>query len=317
MADFSHLPIDPQIQPFMAGFSNLPGARSYPSAQKLREVVRESMIAFPKLDVPLAGIADRTIPGADGAVPVRVYTPQGTGPFPAIAYFHGGGWVVGDLDTQDGIARGLCHEAGAVVVSVHYRLAPEHKFPAGVNDCWAAVKFLADHGGEINADPARLAVAGDSAGGGLANAMALRARDEGVKLAAVLNYYGPCRYPSVETPSAKEFGAGPVLTRDDTFWFWEQYLTDAAAEQNHPWVSPAYVSSLAGIAPTFIGSAELDPSRDDAEFYAGPLRAAGVEVEVKRYPGMIHGFLSWLGVIDGAQLALNDGAAWLKRHWDH
>ena len=316
MADFSHLSIDPQIQPFLPGFANLPGARSYPSAEALRGMVRESSIAFPKLNVPLAGIVDRKLPGPDGDVPVRVYTPEGSGPFPAIAYFHGGGWVVGDLDTQDMIARGLCHAAAAVVVSVDYRLAPEHKFPAGVNDCWAAVRFLASQGCEINADPSRLAVAGDSAGGGLANVMALRARDEGVKLAAVLNYYGPCRYPSVATESAKEFATGPVLTRDDTFWFWEQYLNDADAEWNHPWVSPAYASSLKGIAPTFIGSAEIDPSRDDAEFYGDVLKAAGVEVEVKRYPGMIHGFLSWLGIVDGAQLALSDGAAWLRRHWD-
>jgi len=317
MADFSHLPIDAQIRPFLPGFSNLPGARSFPSAQALRDMVRQSSITFPKLNVPLADIVDRIIPGPAGDVPVRVYTPLGTGPFPAIAYFHGGGWVVGDLDTQDMIARGLCHEAGAVVVSVHYRLAPEHKFPAGVNDCWAAVQFLVGHGLAIDADPSRLAVAGDSAGGGLANVMALRARDEGVKIAAVLDYYGPCRFPSEETPSAREFAEGPILTRDDTHWFWDQYLTDSEQERHHPWVSPAYAPSLAGIAPTFIGSAEIDPSRDDAEFYGEVLRAAGVEVEVKRYPGMIHGFLSWLGVIDGAQLAITDGAAWLKRHWEN
>jgi acetyl esterase len=315
MADFSHLPIDPQIQPFMAGLSQIPNVRSFPSVQMLRDMVRQASVGFPKLDVPLGSIEDRTIPGPDGDVPVRVYTPTGTGPFPTVAYFHGGGWVVGDLDTEDSIARGLCHAAGAVVVSVGYRLAPEHKFPAAVNDCWTVVRFLATHGAELGADPTRVAVAGGSAGGGLAHAIGLRARDEGVKLAAVLSYYGPSRYPSEETESSRAFSTGPILTRDDSFWYWEQYLTDPEAEKSHPWVSPAYAPSLAGIAPTFIAAAEIDPSRDDVEFYAGPLRAAGVEVEVKRYAGMLHGFLSWLGMIDGAQTGINDGAAWLKRHW--
>jgi acetyl esterase len=315
MPDFSQLPIDAQIKPFLPGFSDLPAARSYPSAQAFREVVRQASIAFPPLNVPLGGIEDRTIPGPDGAVPVRIYAPVGAAPFPAIVYFHGGGWVVGDLDTQDMIGRGLCHAAGAVVVSVDYRLAPEHKFPAGVNDCWAALQWVRAEGGAIGADATRLAVAGDSAGGVMAAVMSLRARDEGIKLAAVLNYYGSCNYPSEDTASANEFAAGPILTREDTHWFWEQYLTDPAQEQNHPWVSPVRAATLAGIAPTFVGTAEIDSSRDDAEIYGEKLRAAGVEVQVKRYPGMIHGFLSWLGVIDGAQRAIDDGAAWLKQHW--
>ena len=316
MPDYSTL-VDPQFKPFLEGLMHVPGARSFPSVTALREATNAMSGMFPPSGTKLAKVENRTIPGPDGDVPVRIYTPHGTGPFPVVLYYHGGGWVICNLDTHDGLAREFCAASGAIVMSVDYRLAPEHKFPAGMNDCWAALKWVAANAGEINGDADRLAAMGDSAGGVLAVVMSLRAHDEGgPKLSAVINYYGSCNYPSAYTPSANEHANAPVVTRDDIDWFYEQYLTDPATEQNNPYVSPIRAASLKGVAPTFIATADLDPSRDDAEAYGVKLREAGGDVKIKRYKGMLHGFLSWIGPIDAAKTAIDDGAAWLARHWD-
>lgn len=306
------MPMDPQIAQLLAGIPAGPGARHIP-VKDFRAFVRQSMTAFPKLPVPLASVADREIAGPAGPLRVRVYTPQGAGPHPAIVYFHGGGWVVGDLDTQDMIARGLCHGAQAVVVSVDYRLAPEHRFPAAIDDAWAATQWVAKNGSELNVDVARLAVAGDSAGGVIASAIALRARDEGgPRLVAQWNFYGSCNYPSEVTASAREFANSQLLSRDDIDYFWELYLADPAKDQHHPWASPIRASSHRGLPPAFIGTAEIDPSRDDTEAYAAKLKAAGVPVELRRFEGMPHGFLAFLGMVNGAGRALDEGNAWLR-----
>jgi acetyl esterase len=192
---------------------------------------------MPGPDVTLASVEDRRIPGPAGELPVRIYTPEGDGPFPVIVYFHGGGWVVGDLDTQDMIARGLAAGAGSVLISVEYRLAPEHPFPAAPDDAFAATRWAAEHAVEIGGDADRLAVAGDSAGAVLACAVALQARDcGGPKLRAQVNFYGSCNYPSESTGSAREFENGPILTKDDVDHFWSLYLADPA--QPSSWVLP-------------------------------------------------------------------------------
>ena len=316
MSDLNaRLPIDPQFKPLLAAAPPGPDMRTIPVSQ-LREYVRSASTAFPPLPVPLASVTDRVIEGPGGALPIRVYRPVGSGPFPIIVYFHGGGWVVGDLDTQDMIARGLSHGARSVLVSVGYRLAPEHRFPAAVDDAWAATVWAAGHAAEIDGDARRLAVAGDSAGGVLAAGVALRARDaKGPRLAAQVNFYGSCNYPSNVTASAQEFADGPILRRSDIDYFWSLYLADPARDQNHPWASPIRAPSLAGLAPAFVGTAEIDPSRDDTEAYAAALAAAGVLVRQRRYPGMVHGFLSFLGLIDGAQRAMDECTAWLKEQF--
>jgi acetyl esterase len=221
------MPIDPQIAALFANAPEWPPTRSQPIPQ-LREAVRASSTAFPKLEVPLASIVDRTVPGPAGEIPVRVYTPTGSGPFPLISYFHGGGYVTGNLDTQDMIARALAFGAGAVVVSVDYRLAPENPFPAGPDDCWAATQWVAAHAAELNGDAGRLAVAGDSAGANLAAGVALRARDAGgPRIAAQIMFYGSCDHPSTETPASREFADGPILSADDVAYFWELYLSQS------------------------------------------------------------------------------------------
>ena len=307
--------LDPQIRALLANVPEWPGVRSVPVAQ-LRELVRSSSIAIPPPDVRLAGIADRTIEGPGGDLKIRIYTPEGSGPFPLIVYFHGGGWVVGDLDTQDMIARAFAAGSEAVVVSVDYRLAPEHPFPAAVEDGWTATRWVWAHAAALGGDAARIAVAGDSAGGFIAAAMTLLAREAGgPALCGQALFYAGCNYPSEETGSAIEFANGPLLTRDDTHFFWQQYLTDTEREQHDFRASPVRASSLAGLPPAYVGTAECDPSRDDAETYGHRLKAAGVETEIHRYAGMVHGFVSWVAFIDGAKQAMDDANAFLRRQF--
>lgn len=307
------MPLDPQVEALLAPAPEGFEMTSLP-IDVLRKYVRESSTAHPRPDVPLAGIVDRTIPGPGGPLPVRIYTPTGRAPFPIVVYFHGGGWVVGDLDTQDMICRGLCHGASSVVVSVDYRLAPEHRFPAAVEDAWAATNWAAAHAAEISGDANRLAVAGDSAGANLSAAVALRTRDEsGPALRAQILIYGSCNYPSERTPSADEFASGPILTDAAISYFWKQFLPNPEVDQNHPWASPARAANHRGLAPAFVASAELDPTRDDGERYAEKLLRAGVPTESRRYPGMPHGFVSWLGLVDEAQRCIDDASAFLRR----
>ena len=309
------MPLDPQIERILQQSSGWAAARSVP-VEQLRAAVKGFAAVTPKLDVPLHEVTDRAIPGPAGDIPVRIYRPDSAGPHPILVYFHGGGWVVGDLDTQDMICRGLCHGAKCVVVSVDYRLAPEHRFPAAVDDCYAAVEWCAVHGRAIGGDPDHLAVGGDSAGAVLSAAIALRARDEGgPRLKAQLLYYGSMNYPSGNLPSMTEFADGPILTADDVDYFWQQYLAHPEIEQDHPWASPIRATNHANLPPAFIGTAEMDPTRDPAEAYGPMLTEAGVPVELHRYAGMPHGFMSWLGFVDVAQTACDDACVWLRKHF--
>lgn len=307
------VPLDPQLAQMFAGSEGWPPVRSMP-VDTLREAVRSSSTRLPPPSVTLAAVEDRTILGPAGDMAVRIYTPEGSGPFPVIAYFHGGGFVVGDLDTQDMIARGLCAGARSIVLSVDYRLAPEHRFPAAFDDCWAATQWIGAHAAEIGGDPARLGVAGDSAGGVIACACALLAREAGAPgLSAVVNWYGPGIHPIPEEGSALEFADGPVLRLDDAHYFWELHIRDAS-DFDDPRASPMKATRHEGLPPTFIASAECDPIRDAVEAYAPVLERAGVEAEVRRYPGMVHGFVSWIGFLPGAQAAMADACAFARRH---
>jgi acetyl esterase len=309
------MPLDPQISDMLANMPAWPGIRSLP-VSALREAVRDSSMAMPPpQDARVAQVEDRNIPGPGGSLPIRIYTPEGGGPFPVIVYFHGGGFVVGDLDTQDMIARGLASGAASIVISVGYRLAPEHKFPAAPEDAWSATLWAAAHAAEIGGDPERLAVAGDSAGGVLASAVAIQARDAGgPRLAAVVNWYGPGNHPIRDSESTRDFADGPILRMDDVHYFWELYL--ASDEQYADFrASPARAESHMDLPPSFIASAECDPIRDETEAYGEVLKAAGVEVEAKRYPGMVHGFVSWVGFLPGARQAMDDACVFLQRQF--
>lgn len=309
------MPIDPQISEMLAAMPEWPGVRAVP-LDMLRQSVRESSMAIPPAaDAIVARTEDRIIDGPGGDLPIRLYWPVGDGPWPITVYFHGGGYVMGDLDTQDMIARAFCAWSDSIVISVDYRLAPEHPFPAASDDGYAALQWAHAHAGAIHGLADRLALAGDSAGGNLACAAALRARDRGgPAVRALVNIYGSANHPSQPTASAREFADGPILKSDDVLWFWEQYLTDPDVQQHDQEASPLRARSLADLPPTYIATAEYDPSRDDSENFAAKLADAGGVVEMKRYPGMVHGFASWVGFLPGAREVMQDTSRFLKQH---
>lgn len=262
---------------------------------------------------PVAGIVNRAIPGPAGDIPIRIYTPEGAGTFPLLVYFHGGGFVVGSIDGADVICRALCGGAGCIVVSVGYRLAPEHKFPAAPDDCLAATRWAADHTAELSADPARLVAAGDSAGGNLAAVTALRLRDEGgPPLCGQLLIYPVADYHTPPTPSYLSNADGYLLTRDMMIWFWGHYLNHAG-EADDPHAAPLRAPDLRGLPPALVITAEFDPLRDEGERYAERLQAAGVPAVLLRYDGMVHGFLLFADLFDESRRAIEEATLWVRQ----
>jgi acetyl esterase len=299
------VPLDPDIKIMLdiAIMTNL-----LPNASKTVEQNRASlealMAAGAKVNAPVARVEDRTVPGPAGPIPVRVFTPEGTGPFPVLMYFHGGGWVLGTLDGYADICRSYARGAGCVVVSVDYRLAPEHKFPAAPEDCYAATLWAAENASQVGGDGRRLAVAGDSAGGNRAAAVCLMARDRGgPKIAGqVLNY--PATDHHFDTPSYLQFANGSVgLSRETMMWFWRQYLPDDSQGKN-PLASPLAAADLRGLPPALVITAELDVLRDEGEAYLARLREAKVSAAGVRYVGMPHGFLGYQAVLAGPRQAV-------------
>ena len=262
---------------------------------------------------PVAAVLDRTIPGPAGDLPIRIYTPNGAGPFPLLMYFHSGGFVVGSVAGSDGICRALCHGAGYSVVSVDYRLAPEHPFPAAPDDCLAATRWAAAHAADFNADATRVVVAGDSAGGNLAAVTALRCRDEGgPALRGQLLVYPVTDYHTPATASYLENANGYLLTRDLMIWFWGHYLKDAA-DAHHPHAAPLRAPDLRGLPPALVITAEYDPLRDEGEAYAERLQAASVSTVLSRYDGMFHGFFTLGDLLAESRQATAEASAWLQR----
>jgi acetyl esterase len=243
---------------------------------------------------------------AGGSIPLRVYRPAGvpdTTRLPAYLYFHGGGWVIGDLNTHDVVCRQLTAVSGTSVVSVDYRLAPEHKFPAAADDAWAATQWVVAHAAELGLDAGRLAVGGDSAGGNLAAVVALMARDAGGPAIALQVLIYPVTDVMRESRTYADFADGYMLTRDSMRWFIAHYLR--SKDDARDWrVSPLRASSLAGLPPALIVTAGFDPLRDEGEQYAGRLRDAGVMVDYVCYGGMVHGFLGMGKLIDTAGRAI-------------
>jgi len=304
------MPVDPQIQALLDKGTGVPATHTLSVAEARAQY--EARIA---LMAPAAGIAsatERRVGGPGGSLRLRIYRPRGEGPFPLLVFFHGSGFVLCSLDTHDGICRNLSAGAGCVVVSVDYRLAPEHKFPAGLDDCVFATRWAAQHAADLEADAGRMAIAGDSAGGNLAAAAALRLRDEGgPALRGQLLIYPVTDYHTPGTTSYRENADGYGLTRDTMVWFWNHYLADAADAAN-PLASPLRAESLAGLPPALVVTAEFDPLRDEGEAYAARLRAAGVPAVTSRWDGMNHGFFFWVGRVDRAAAAMQESCAWLR-----
>jgi acetyl esterase len=264
--------------------------------------------------VEVASVLDRTVPGPAGEIPVRVYTPAGEGPLPVVVYFHGGGWVIGDLEVVDQPCRQLASAAGAIVVSVDYRLAPEHRYPAAFEDSYAATVWVGAHAAEIGGDPARLAVAGDSAGGNLAAAVALAARDRGgPELAAQLLIY-PVTDFNFGTVSYRDNREGYLLTKGSMQWFWAHYLGAQDLDKD-PYACPLRADSLVGLPPAYVATSEYDPLRDEGEAYARRLEEAGVAVTAKRFDGLLHGFFWMLAAVPSAAGVLDDMVGVLRKAW--
>jgi acetyl esterase len=257
---------------------------------------------------------DRRIPGPGADLTLRIYQPREAGPgerFPVLVWFHGGGFVIGDLDTHDHACRALATQADCLVVAVDYRLAPEFKFPAAVDDSMAALRWLALHAVEIGGDPARLAVGGDSAGGNLAAVCAILARNDGhPKLAHQLLIY-PCTAPEPETPSHRKFAEGHLLTRNTITWFYKHYVRSAREFYDFRF-APLVTEDLSDLPPALVLVAGYDPLRDEGVDYAKRLIEFGNRVTLVNYEGMIHGFLLMTGALDAARRALSQSAQALK-----
>ena len=276
------------------------------TAEELRN--RFQLAEMPVEDV--ARTEDRIIPGPDGTdLPIRVYWPTiSDEPRPVVVFFHGGGWAMGGIDTHDGQVREMVNRTGMVYVSVDYRLAPEARFPAAAEDCYAATQWVAANAASIGADAARLGVAGDSAGGNLAAVVALMARDRGgPAIAHQLLVYPCCDMDSDAWPSQTENGFDYFLTKESMDWFYDQY-TDVA-DRDNPYASPIKAADLSGLPPACVITAEYDPLRDEGEAYGARLQEAGVACEVHRYDGMFHGFFGMTLVIPGAVAAQETAAA--------
>ena len=246
---------------------------------------------------------EMTFPGPGGKVAVTVYTPKGApaGPLGCLVYYHGGGWVLGDREGVDPTLRKLANEAKCKVVSVEYRLAPEHKFPAPLDDCYAALQWVAANGKSLGVDPNRLAVGGDSAGGNLAAGVAIKARDTGdVNLAFQLLIY-PCNDNKMKYGSAYSSATGYGLSTQSMEWFWEQYLSKKSDAKN-PYAVPAAAKDFRGLAPAIITTAEFDPLLDDGYNYAELLRKFGVPTVYREYDGVIHGYFTLAGITPEAEV---------------
>src|SRR5919197_1055576 len=305
------MPLDPQAQAFL---EHLAATGAPPlhelSVEQARQVI-VTLFGTQGEPEPIGAVQDCTILGAAGEMPARIYTPHGTRPFPIMVYFHGGGRVIGKIEAYDATCRALTNAAGCLVVAMEYRLAPEHKFPAAPEDCYAATRWVAANATAIGGDPRRIAVGGDSAGGNLTAVVSQMARDRGGPALVYQLLVYPVTNYGYDTASYRENADGYLLTKDAMVWFWNHYLR-SAADGDNPLASPLRANDLRGLPPALVLTAEFDPLRDEGEAYAIRLQEAGVPVTLKRYAGMIHGFFSLGAVLDQGKQAMADAAAALR-----
>ncbi len=305
------MPLHPQAQAVVDALAalNAPplSTLSVPEARARNVARREAIPPGPDLH----RVEDREIDGPGGAISVRVFWPTGKSGLPVLVWFHGGGWVVGSVDGSDHTARYLAQAAGCIVVSVDYRLAPEHPAPAAYDDCYAATVWAAEQAAALGGDASRLAVGGDSAGGNLAAAVSQMARDrDGPRLTHQLLVYPVIDHD--ETASYEQNAEGYLLTRDSMRWYWNHYAPEGV-DRTNPYLSPIRAESLEGLPPAHVITAEFDPLRDEGNAYAAALRAGGVPVVSKTYEGQIHGFFGMPHALDDARQAISEAGAELRR----
>ena len=309
------MPLDPQAEQSLAQRAGLPRQNDVSPEQ-----ARAMQMNQPRQPGPeVASVEDRTAPGPHGGVPVRVYVPALRqsedslgGALPVTMWFHGGGWVVGNVATNDATCRELANQSGGIVISVDYRLAPEHPFPVPFDDCYAATCWAADAAASLGGDASRLAVAGASAGGNLAAAMALAARDRGGPALVHQSLIYPVTDRDFGRASYRENGDGYGLDLDTMEYFWNCYAT-TEEDASNPYACPAAAEDLSGLPPAYVLTAEFDPLRDEGEEYGERLRAAGVPATITRYDGMIHGFFNAGVPFDRTWDAIAEAAAELRK----
>lgn len=306
---------DPQMQEVLDELASLHGkpietltakeARKQPSpADAVNKLLKKKQgKLLPPKPEKVANVDNKKIDGPGGKIPIRIYTPAGKGPFPVIVYYHGGGWVIADLDTYDASPRALANSVGAIVVSSHYRQAPEHKFPAAHEDTFAAYEWTVKHASEFNGNPKRIALVGESAGGNMAAAVSVQARNKGLPmpLHQVLIY--PITQYNFDTPSYKENADAKPLNLPMMKWFFAQYLNSPADGQN-TLISLVNETNLKGLPPTTIITAQIDPLRSDGRAYADKLEKAGIKVRYRNFDGVTHEFFGMDAVVDTAKQAL-------------
>ncbi len=308
------MPLDPIMKAFLDQMAAQPAPKLYELDPPLaREALAGLMQLVGPQNVPIGKVVNTTCPGPGGDIPLRIYTPVAAGgePHPALVYFHGGGYVTGNLDTHDGLCRMLAAESGLCVISVDYRLAPEHKFPAAVDDAFAALSWIEANAAKLGVDATRLAVGGDSAGGGLTAVVAQMAKEKGGPALAFQMLLFPVTQIGSETKSLRDCAEGYFLERATLEWFYAHYL-DAGADKSDPRVSPLAAKDVSGLPPAYVMVAEFDPLHDEGAQYAAKMKAAGVSVTVADYPGLVHDFIYLQAVLPQAPEAIKAAAGALK-----
>jgi acetyl esterase len=299
--------LDPTLQIFLAAqkLAGVSGLSEGKHPVIVRERMRKALLAMEHEPVAVGGVGALSIPGAAGPIPARHYWPEGGGASPLLVYYHGGGWVFGDLDMFDRPCRLICRGAGIHVLSVDYRLAPEHPAPAGLEDAYAAFRWALQHGGELGAEPGRIAVGGDSAGGNFAAVVSQRGRDEGTPPALQVLLY-PITDMTARTRSRRLFGDGLLLTEDDMEWFNRQYIGGSELEPSDPRISPLLATDLSGLPRALVITGGFDPLRDEGEAYATAMRDAGVVVDLRRMDTLIHAFANFVPLGGGSAAGVAD-----------
>jgi acetyl esterase/lipase len=294
--------LNPQVKQFLETLESLdvPPFESMGVAEARAAAAASAELIGPPL--PVAEIRDLAVSGLGGEIRVRLYRPEGDAACPALVYLHGGGWVLGDIPTHEKLCTEIVEGAGCAVVSVDYRLAPEHKFPAAAEDAFSAVQWVMSQAEQIGIDSHRVAVGGDSAGGNLATVACLMAKDRCAKMPVGQILVYPITDCDFDTPSYHENAEGYLLTRATMGWFWDCYV-GSDEDMLHPYASPLRAEDLSGLPPALVITAEYDPLRDEAETYARRLQEAGVPVALTRYDGMIHAFIRRTDLFDQAHAA--------------
>jgi acetyl esterase len=310
--------LDTTLQMMLTGMTavGLNALIASPDVVAARTQVRILTASF-KQNIPVARVTNLSIPGPVDPIRMRHYRPIDGDGAPLLVFYHGGGQVVGDIETHDDVCRQMCREGGLHVLSVDYRLAPEHKAPAGSDDAYAAFGWALDHAGELGADPGRVAVGGDSAGGNLAALVSLRARDEGNRLPAVQLLFYPITNYSGETRSQTLFAEGFYLTKKDLHYCREQFLDGAQVDAADPRVSPLLADDLSGLPPALVVTAGFDPLRDEGRQYADAMRAAGVTVDYREFGSLVHGFANFFPLGGGSATAVAETISALRAHLAH